>query len=58
MIASGKQDVIKSRITGKLKLKVVLKREVALSYVMLRMKPVVTSVTEVFNKVPVCSNMI
>jgi putative sterol carrier protein len=54
MIASGKQDVIKSRITGRLKLKVALKREVALSYVMLRMKPVVTSVTEVFTEVPVC----
>ncbi|MBM3118503.1 MAG: hypothetical protein FJ006_02960 [Chloroflexi bacterium] len=54
MIASGKQDVIKSRITGKLKLEVALKREVALSYVMLRMKPVVTSVTEVFTEVPVC----
>lgn len=54
MIASGKQDVIKSRITGKLKLKVALSREVALSYVMLRMKPVVTSLTEVLAEVPVC----
>jgi len=53
LMASGRQDVIKLRITGKLKLKVALKREVALSYVMLRMKPVVTLVTEVFAKVPV-----
>lgn len=54
MIASGKQDVVRSRITGRLKLKVALSREMALSYVMLRMKPVVTSVTEVFAEVPVC----
>ncbi len=53
LMASGKQDVIRLRITGKLKLKVALNREVALSYVILRMKPVVTLVTEVFAEVPV-----
>jgi putative sterol carrier protein len=52
LMASGKQDVIRLRITGKLKLKVALRREVALSYVILRMKPVVTLVTEVFAEVP------
>lgn len=53
LMASGKQDVIRLRITGKLKLKVALKREVAISHVILRMKPVVTLVTEVFAEVPV-----
>lgn len=53
LMASGKQDVIKLRLAGKLRLKVALNRKVAISYVILRMKPVVTSVTEVFAEVPV-----
>lgn len=52
LMASGKQDVIRLRITGKLKLKVALNREVAIAHVILRMKPVVTLVTEVFAAVP------